>query len=171
MQTVTSGSFTMMKCSVFVSSLQLRDAAKWSQLQSLPFKCWVSWKETPFENTLVQNRLSDTRLTPKNINFTPWKWNKCQINPKRQEEEGSRFSTTVLGFVLKQEAGGRSLVRLCPEVPFILSTACCARTAIPLTLVWIKVPAGTSVDGRGNTWSRVLHQASGKTRALQSRSD
>lgn len=60
--------------------------------------------------------------------------------------------------MLKQEAGGRRPVRLCPDVPFIFSTACCARTAIPLLLGPIEVPAGTSVDGSGSTWSRVLRQ-------------
>lgn len=60
----------------------------------------------------------------------------------------------VLGFMLKQEARGKRPVRL--YVPFIFSTACCARTAIPLLLVPIKVPAGTSVDGSGNTWVQSL---------------
>lgn len=82
--------------------------------------------------------------------------NTRQINPKRQETELSCFSTIVLGFMLKQEAAGRRPVRL--YVLFIFSSACCARTAIPLSLVLIKVPAGTKVDGSGNTWSRVLHQ-------------
>lgn len=80
--------------------------------------------------------------------------NTHQINPKRQETELSCFSTIVLGFMLKQEVGGRRPVRL--YVLFIFSSACCARTAIPLSLVPIKVPAGTNVDGSGNTWSRVF---------------